>query len=184
MKKIKLIGMVVGIAIFLFSSAHAALFTIEIDDTVPLTEIQSFQIIFDVSSDFTFNSGSFAYGSAIDTSGTMGWDHMNKLENSSLTISGGDRDGMFMLDYHDLMTGILATFDYTGTIEGVDEAGLQFSNHAGINQWSSLKALGVTYSINSNSLVFSSVPVPSSLLLLGGGICALMGIVRRKMNSN
>jgi len=37
-----------------------------------------------------------------------------------------------------------------------------------------------TFESGDNTLTFAPVPIPSTLLLLGGGICALLGIGRRR----
>lgn len=183
MKK-KVCFLIFILGVFFFSSVNAATFTIEIDDTVPILEIQSFQIYLEVSSDFSFSS--YEYGNAIPTTGLVGWDKFNSvdIDNEVFKITGGDFDGQFRDDPHDMVPGILATFDYTGMITGLDETALQFSNHGGNNQWPDLsdtsKANFVDYRLTGDRLIFSAVPIPSSLFLLGCGIFAVAGISRRK----
>lgn len=172
---------IVGIIVFWAISVNASTFKIIIDDNVPLAEIQSFQFIFDVSEDFSFDL--FSYGSAIPTNGTFGWDKfLNHNQNKNqFKIMGGDRDGQWDLNYHDLRTGVLATFNYSGDIYSIDESALQFSNRTSSNTWPSLRDIEkVSYNLTETSITFSAVPIPSTLLLLGGGIAAIAGGTRRK----
>lgn len=177
MKKSMLLSLVAGIFLLSFSNAYSAVFTIEIDDTVPLNKIQSFQFIFEVSSDFSFSN--FTYGNAIPSDGMLGWDQELKLSDTMFNVLGGDKDGLYLNNPHDLKTGVLGSFDFEGNILKMQENAIQFLNHRGDNQWGSLQSSGISYTLTQNNLSFSAVPVPSSLLLLGGGLCALFGIRRK-----
>lgn len=77
---------------------------------------------------------------------------------------------------NNLLNGVLFSFDYDGTINGLNlfRVGDSSGEETTIDE---LIATGINYKMDLGGPI---VPVPSSLLLLGGGICALLGINRRK----
>ena len=49
-----------------------------------------------------------------------------------------------------------------------------------LSQLVDLHPSAYSFGVGDNNLVFSAVPIPSAIFLLGGGICALLGVGRRK----
>ena len=179
-RKLVIISIVFSMILLVRSVTYAAPFQITISGLPePISEIQTFLITLEVSDDFSADL--FSFGDAIPTGGTLGWDNTpyNITGNPGdrvWKIDGLDQDGLFLDDYHDMVNGVICTFDYVGSILGVDESQLLISNRVGDNQWVNL---GLQYTLSANEMVISAIPIPGAVWLLGSGLIGLVGIRRR-----
>lgn len=104
---------------------------------------------------------------------TNTWDLNAKLPGDTLNIVALDNEGGMNI----LKNGLLLTLTYP------DDVVLELTNSIFLSAEDlttelPIFASALTFGPGNNTLVFT--PIPSSLLLLGGGLFALVGITRRK----
>ena len=183
---------VMSCLMFLFFSANliAATYSIEAEGLPDLSEIESLKIFFDVGDDFTYITDSLVLGSDIpenqaedtlypwtfvdDNPTVSSSTFIVEIYNSDVydfTEIAGFADGVY--NENNLVNGVLATFDFTGTItfnscKANNSEGLSISYDLIANE----NANGVTFST-------SAIPIPSAIMLLGGGLLGLIGIRRK-----
>ncbi|MCP3871752.1 MAG: hypothetical protein GY699_01145 [Desulfobacteraceae bacterium] len=107
---------------------------------------------------------------------TNTWNLNASMPNPSLIKILGDDQGMGL---NPLKNGLLVTLIFP------DHITLELSKSLFVSSFDLITPLpllpsGLIFGEGDNTLTFSAVPIPSSLLLLGGGIFALLGINRRK----
>lgn len=178
-KRISIIFIALLSVLVVIPSAFAYSVTISGLANIP-EDIHGFTLWFDVSDDFDFSN--FSFGDAIPSGGTLGWseDPVPNIDASTLKVGGVDQDFLFLSAPGFQMTdGTILSFDIVaGTITplglGSREV-IQFDPGDGTNLFNDKILLGVS-DINGANF---AVPIPSALLLLGGGIIGLLGIRRK-----
>jgi hypothetical protein len=173
------------LSIFVISSSAFA-YSATISGPVSSLDIHGFTFWFEVSTDFAFSN--FAFGDAIpagDASQLVGWTE-NPPPNKVGTVfktGGSDDDFLFFFTEGFQMTaGTILSFDITaGSLttlgSGGDDEIIQFDPGDGSNLFSDKVFLA---SSDENGANFSAVPIPSTIILLGGGLIGLVAIRRRR----
>lgn len=192
----------VFVCLFLVASnAYAAKLDVYIDGVDTLPEgIWASQIGFDITGDWNFISSLTGQNTStinwplagmnmetpysvlfmdIPGVGKIFQDKWAKAANQPtpgrIVIALNDSD--FGVNY--LGNGLLFSLIYPDTVSlKLDIGFIEFVTTGG--GLADLSASAQTFGSGNNTLIFSPVPIPSSLLLLGGGIFALVGITRRK----
>jgi hypothetical protein len=83
---------------------------------------------------------------------------------------------LFLNNSFNLQNGTLFSFDYNGVINGLTDI-VQFDPGDGSNLFPNPIDLK---SFDGSGVTFNQVPIPSAILLLGGGLIGLVGLRRRK----
>jgi len=173
MKKIALILSLIFISFFVSSNSFAALHTISIMDLPDPSGIEAYNIWFDVSDDFDL-LGPVSDGSAVPPSANLGWNtDLETVSATTFKLAKSNLDALIYNTQNNLLNGDIATFEYTGSILGVSF--FQFGNFDGNEISVNLLAH------DQNQTVFSAVPLPPALLLLGSGLLGMVGIRRKTM---
>lgn len=182
-RRIILIMFLLSILLIIPSISFSAIFSVDILGLPePISEIQSFSIWLSVDDDFAFSD--FAIGDALpqlQPGQMLGWDLQSEVVPDAdrglvFKIGGLDQDGAFLSNYYELTDGNICTFDYSGGILGVTDI-LQISNRSGVNQYDPLI---FSHELTETTLTISSVPIPSSILLLGGGLIGCIAYRRKR----
>lgn len=118
----------------------------------------------------------------INISGDAPFVQFNKYTEQEILDEGGDptvgfvqkSDGLY--NERNLLNGILATITFdSGNILGVDDYLIyDVDNNDLTGQYQ------IAFDPDSGGVTTSVVPIPSTLLLLGGGLAGLLGLKRRK----
>jgi hypothetical protein len=199
-KVIGLLGIVLLI-LFVGSNSFAATYSLYLENLPDPSEIENITFMFDVSDDFEYYADSltlgpaappnqapdtqypwvFAYNNPVVNNGQFIVDaynsDVNDFNETWITIPGvgtfQTSDGNY--NENNLVNGLLWSFDYEGTISLSnyligDSTGMPISY---------LSLINVTE--RPDGLAVSQVPIPSAILLLGGGLVGLLGIRRKTM---
>jgi hypothetical protein len=160
-------------------TVNASTFDISIENVEPL-DVSGFTIWLEVGNDFSADEDLFSTGSAIPDS----WVADTNLGDIVVDDSGtsifkiGYSDLNAILDIQDpvsMDSGSLFSFNYTGTI--IDYYLIKLPDLTNTDYYEN--GTIVVGSIDENSLVLAPVPIPSAILLLGGGLLGILGIRRK-----
>jgi hypothetical protein len=173
--------------------AIGATFSISLSNLPDPSEIENFKLELVVSNDFEYTPNSFAFGSAVPPVPTapptvLPWS-VNSDPTTTGTIFTIDAFNSDILDFlpgvtgdgiyteNNLVNGIFGTFDYSlGNITGVGSYLIGNKDGFPVSYDNT-----ITFDFQPNSSVnFNAVPIPSTILLLGGGLIGLVGLRRRK----
>ena len=199
------------VTLFLFSSANAATLTVQIQDLELFSDgVYGFELGFLVDGEWNFvQSSSSADTSTIDwnkgvngfvmSGGTSSpysefiespnpdvfpeyaqytntWDLNANLPNDTLKILANDEG----YGSNVLKNGILFALIYPDTVT-LKLSKIAFISATDLTTILDFTASGTVFGAGDNTLTFSAVPIPSSILLLAGGIFTFLGISRRKI---
>jgi hypothetical protein len=178
-----LVAAAMGILMICPINANADTFTASID--VGGFDIFGFTTWLDVGSDFAFTGGipSDPYGGAVpgvwfDEGVTLG----SVSDSPRLSKFGSSDFGSLFSPFTEtpLMDGTLFSFDYTGTINGLYL--VQFPDYSAQDLYQSgdIFLASSNFTGENTGAIFNAVPIPSTILLLGGGLAALVGLRRRR----
>lgn len=169
----------------LCSSAYAATFTMNIQDTNE-NNIAAFTFYFSVSNDFNLipieSGDDYLIGNAVPAVGATAWTFENFYldeEVNQLLISAIDYGSLYGIGSNYLTDGELFSFDYEGELYSYILTKLQYNDGAGGYDLFESKEFQVSLSPTSG-LIQATVPVPSAFLLLFTGLCSLAGLTRKK----
>lgn len=169
------------ISIILFSMAAplvvASTLNVNIEG-ITSEEIEGFAIKFNVLAGFDLQN--YTLGSAIpDPVGSYGWIEFFDSSGNELEASASNWD-YAMYDPprpNPLLNGGLFSFEYTGTIIGIEN--MLFTDYTGITTYD------VSYEwMDAENLIFSAgtpIPIPGAVYFMGSGLCLLV-VIRRKIN--
>lgn len=171
-KNFGLCGVLIAI-VFFASSASAALHTISIMGLPDPSGIEAVNVWFDVSSDFEL-IGPVVNGSAIPSPKTLGWaTDLEEVSGNVFKFAKSNMDGWALGIENPLLNGVIGSFDYNGSILGVN-----FFQFGDING-DPLSILLASHDKDQTAFV---TPIPPALLLLGTGLVGLLGF-RRKIKT-
>jgi hypothetical protein len=176
--------------LFFAANAFGAIFTIEAENLPNPSEIESITFFFDVGFDFEYVTDSLALGADIpanspgDTLWPWTFANLNPdVDSGIFTVDMYNGDafdftpiaGLANGEYNvnNLVDGILATFEYTGTIS--------LGNFVVANSIGDAISYELIDTETPGGVAVSPVPIPPALLLFGSGIIGMLGL-RRKFN--
>jgi hypothetical protein len=173
-QKISILILVMAAIIILSPTVHASLVnTLSISGLPDPSGVEAFNVWYDVDTDFVLISSTVG-GTAIPTAINLGWaEDGASVAGDLFKFSGSNMDGWALSIENNMLNGAFASFEYEGTILGVNF--FQFGDIGG-NEIGTISLDGLT----ATSTDFSNVPIPSTILLLGGGLVALVGLRRRR----
>jgi hypothetical protein len=177
----KFIFIIIAMGILLYSPSIFAstVFTADIEG-LGAVEVLGFTVWLDVSDDFSFSD--FSRGDAIPAGQpgqVLGYGDSPpaRIEAGPVFQYGAfDQDNAFIgTSKFPLMNGTLFSFSYDGSIN--DLALAQFDPGNGSNLFPDfINSAGLT----ADGVTFQVVPIPSAILLLGGGLIGLIAVRRRR----
>ena len=189
-------GLCLAIFVILYLSvsfAYGATLTIDMNEFPNPTKVETFAIFFNVSDDFVYTLDTLRFGSAVpfvapEDLTLFPWMFVDPVVGDGkfvVDMYNGDvwdpffqtlfqKDGIYS-ENNLLSDGIIATFEYDGTIYGIEH--FLFSDAAGdkVEYWEQ-----IVVSLDGEG-VHCCVPIPSGLILLGSGLIGLIGLGRRRI---
>lgn len=186
-QKLHQILALISLVFIIESSAYASsTFTMNIENITD-QNIVAFTSWFSVDESFTFRD--FSFGDSVPTVGTFKWLAV-KGERPDSIVQDAERGLVYKVDaldydnafnpsgeFYPLLNGTLFTFTYEGTLNALtDVLILRDRNNDNLIETGNF----VIKDFSATGGTLAPVPVPSTLLLLGGGIFALVGGTRRK----
>ena len=116
------------------------------------------------------------------TNGTLGWDVDDSFgvvtepgRGLLFKVGAFDQDYLFLDNRFDLLNGEIFSFDYEGQLLGFNL--IQFDPGNGSNLYPDTI---MVVSSDDSGAIFAAVPIPSTIILLGGGLVGLLVIRRRR----
>jgi hypothetical protein len=200
MKKLQYVLCLIALLSFSAISASAATYSIFLDNLPNPSEIEAIVLNFEVGTGFDYIEDSLVLGEAAPPNNRaedilFPWDFANPnpvadeglftidtyntdVLDLSPTVIGGVQYSDGLYNQNNLVDGLLLSFDYEGTLSLL---GFSATNSSGfpVSYASLLEAVEIT-----DGLVISQVPIPSSLLLLSGGLIGFAFCRRRKKMIN
>jgi hypothetical protein len=169
------------LSIFIISPS-AFSYSVTISGPVSSIGIHGFTFWFTVSNDFAFSN--FAFGTAIPSGGTLGWSQNPPANKTATTLKTGGTDDDFLFfstPGFQMTAGTILSFDIdAGSITALGSGTndrIQFDPGDGSNLFSDTVFLA---SSDTNGANFSAIPIPSTIVLLGGGLIGLVALRRRR----
>lgn len=179
LKKTLLFTFTILFAIGFSLTVNASTFDISIENVEPF-DLSGFTVWLEVGDDFSVDESLFSTGSAIPDSwladGNLG--NIVTLDSGETIFKIGYSDFNALIDPEDLSpmtSGSLFSFEYTGTI--IDSFLIKLPDLYNTDYYENGTIM--IGSIDANSLVLAPVPIPSAILLLGGGLLGMLGIRRK-----
>ena len=190
MKKAVILLVIIVVTVFAAGNALSAIYTIEAQNLPGPSEIETLTLFFNVGDSFDYIQDSLQLGQDIppnqplDTFWPWTFTYSNPIvKNGVFTVDLYNSDSFDFnpipnladgkYNENNLVDGILASFEYSGQIS--------LENFVVTNSIGGSISYLLTPLENDGGLILSAVPIPSAILLLGGGLLGMLGI-RRKLN--